>query len=177
MPTGTPTSTHTPAATPTSPPTITPVPTSVVPARPTATPKLDYPAPSLMEPAKGARIEARQHFTWQWYGPALGEDLAFDLRIWSAQEEQVGLPRRGAVAPTTDLDVEVEMRYVPAVMDYGPGDYYWTVVVVRTNSDKAPQVVGVWGEERRFILGGSSEPPRPKPTIPPSKPTPTRIQP
>jgi hypothetical protein len=107
----------------------------------------------------------------------LGENLAFDLRIWSDQEEQVGLPRRGAVAPTKNLDVEVEMRYVPAVMDYGSGDYYWTVVVVRTGPDEPPQVVGVWGEERRFTFGGSSEPPRPKPTIPPSKPTPTRIQP
>jgi len=130
-----------------------------------------------MEPANGARLEARQRFTWQWNGPALGESLAFDLRIWSDQEEQSGQPRRGAVAPTQDLEVEVEMRYVPAIADYGPGDYYWTVVVVQTAPDDPPRVVGVWGEKRRFTFSGSSEPPRPESTDPASKPTPTRIQP
>jgi hypothetical protein len=141
------------------------------------TPTLEYPAPSLREPVTGVRIEARQRFTWQWHGPTLGENLAFDLRIWSDQEEQSGLPRRGAVAPTQDQGVDVEMQHVPAIMDHGPGDYFWTVVVVQTGSDDPPRVVGVWGEKRRFTFGGSSEPPRPKPTAPPSKPTPTRIQP
>jgi hypothetical protein len=122
-------------------------------------------------------VEAVQRFSWQWSGPPLGEDHAFDLRIWSEQEEQNGHPKRGAVAPTQDLEVDVDLEYVPAVMDYGPGNYYWTVVVVQIGSDDSPRVVGTWGEIRKFTYGGSSEPPRPKPTGPPPKPTPTRIQP
>lgn len=122
-------------------------------------------------------MEATQRFSWQWNGPTLGENHAFDLRIWSEQEEQNGDLRRGAVAPTQDLEVDVDLAYVPAVMDYGPGDYYWTVVVVQTDSDDAPRVLGTWGEKLKFTFAGSSEPPRPKPTGPSSKPTPTRIQP
>jgi hypothetical protein len=47
----------------------------------------------------------------------------------------------------------VNLRYVPAFEDYGPGDYYWTVVVVEIGSDGSPTVIGDWGEKRRFVYG------------------------
>lgn len=101
----------------------------------------------------------------------LEEDQAFDLRIWSEQEEKNNQPKRGAVAPTQDLEVEVELQYVPAIKDYGPGFYYWTVVVVQVSSDAPPKIVGEWGEKRWFTINGA---PGPRPTL---EPTPTRIQP
>jgi hypothetical protein len=81
----------------------------------------------------------------------LAPNQAFDLRIWSAQEEEAGDPRRGAVAPTQESYTEVDLPYVPAIQDYGPGDYYWTVVVVETKTNGAVQIVGQWGESRRFV--------------------------
>ncbi len=114
--------------------------------RPTA-----YPAPALLDPFDGVTLFGRVFFRWSWDGPPLGDSLAFELRIWSAQEEQAGRPRRGAVAPTRGTQVEVDLRYVPAIQEYGPGDYYWTVVVVEARAGGSSQVVGQWGETRRFV--------------------------
>lgn len=156
-PTGTPTSgpapTRTPRPTPTASRTL--VPTVTRRPKPTATqvPPTPKPlaAPELVEPPDGATATQRVIFRWVWKGPQLAQNQAFDLRIWSAQEEQAGAPRRGAVAPTREGYAEVELQYVPAIQDYGPGDYYWTVVVVQTNANGAIQVVGQWGESRRFV--------------------------
>jgi hypothetical protein len=82
----------------------------------------------------------------------LEENQAFDLRIWSAQEEQAGDPRRGAVIPTQELYAEVDLQFVPAIQDYGAGDYYWTVVVVQTRANDSARVIGEWGESRRFVF-------------------------
>lgn len=175
-PTDAPTSTPTVSATATS--TKTPAPTTT-PSRPSPTPTTIYPAPSLLEPVDGARLTGTPLFTWRWNGPPLGENHLFDLRIWSAQEAQSGLPKRGAVAPTKDTEVEVDLQYVPAIEDYGGGgDYYWTVVVVRIGPDTGPEVVGEWGESRRFTYGGGASTPRPQPQrtdtpAPPPKPSPT----
>jgi len=146
-----------PTVTPTPQPTRTPVPlvTRTPRAKPTAaslppTPTAG-PVPRLLEPADGATPVDRAVFRWEWIGPPLAEKLAFDLRIWSAQEEQAGRPRRGAVAPIRETQVEVDLRYVPAIQEYGPGDYYWTVVVVEFSADGSLKVVGQWGEAWRFV--------------------------
>lgn len=143
------TSTPRPTSTPTFVPTVTrrPKPTPTVP---TATPEL-YPAPTLLEPADGATPSQRAVFKWQWNGPPLAIGQAFELRVWSAQEEQAGLPRRGATGPTMETQVEVDLEYVPAIQDNGPGDYYWTVVVVEMQPDGRVGRAGKWGESRRFV--------------------------
>jgi hypothetical protein len=145
--------TRTPRPTPTA--TRTLVPTVTRKPKPTATQAnltpSPLPAPDLVEPHGGATPTQRVVFRWFWNGPPLEENQAFELRIWSAQEEQAGGPRRGAVAPTQDGYAEVDLQYVPAIQDHGPGDYYWTVVVIQVNASGPPQVIGGWGESRRFV--------------------------
>ena len=175
-----PTSTHTTSPTPTDTPTatrtrgVTATPTL---KRPTKTPEPAYPAPTLLEPEDGSRLTGVQRFTWQWNGPSLREDLAFDLRIWSLKEDQEDKPRRGAAVPTLDTESEVALSYVPAIADHGPGDYYWTVVVVKSGAGGSSQVVGEWGEKRRFTYAGPPGPTsptaaQPTPTTPPPTPVP-----
>jgi chitodextrinase len=174
-PSATPTPTQTRTLTPTPTPTATPTPTSS--ATPTATPTplapeptVTYPAPTLLAPSAGAQLFGRQRFAWQWDGPPLGANQAFDLRIWSLQEQQAGRPRRGAVPPTQDTEAEVVLQFVPAIRDYGVGDYYWTVVLVETVSDGSPRVVGTWDEERGFSYGTGTPTQGPPTTTSPEPP-------
>lgn len=152
-PTVTPTPTDTPTPKPTN--TLVPLPTGKPRGRPTATEPISsptpVPAPLLVAPDDGVTAFDRMVFEWAWDGPPLKENQAFDLRIWSAQEEETGSPRRGVVSPTSDTRVEVSLRAVPAIADFGPGDYFWTVVIVEVRSDGSPQVSGVWGESRRLV--------------------------
>jgi hypothetical protein len=156
-PTKTPTAGPSPTRTPRPSPsaTRTLVPTVTRRPEPTATQVPPTPqalaAPDLVEPPDGATPTQKVTFRWLWKGPQLAPNQAFDLRIWSAQEEQAGSPRRGAVAPTRESFAEVDLQYVPAIQDYGPGDYFWTVVVVETKAGGAIQVVGQWGESRRLV--------------------------
>lgn len=149
LPGPSPSSTSAPTSTPTGKP--GPRPTSTR-AGPTSTPTVVLlPAPILLEPEEGATPLDRTVFKWRWEGPPLEENQAFDLRIWSVQEEQRGALRRGAIAPTQDTQAEVNLRYAPAFQDYGPGDYYWSVVVVKIGPDGSPTVIGKWGGPRRFV--------------------------
>jgi hypothetical protein len=153
----TPTARSAPTRTPRPSPTATRtlVPTVTRRPQPTATqanitPE-PLPAPELVDPSGGATLDARTVFRWVWNGPPLAENQAFDLRIWSAQEEEAGDARRGAVRPSQDLYAEVDLQFVPAIQDYGPGDYFWTVVVVQTSPTGPSRVIGQWGESRRFV--------------------------
>jgi hypothetical protein len=173
--TPTPNRTRTPTPTLTQTPTPTPAPSAtptITPAPHTPTPLAIYPAPTLLAPSAGAKLFGRQRFTWQGDGPALEPNRAFDLRIWSQQEQQAGRPKRGAVPPTRDTEAEVTLQFVPAIKDYGVGDYYWTVVVVEIVSGGSPRVVGTWGEARKFSYGTgtptSPGSPSPGPTAPTS---------
>ncbi|HSR30828.1 MAG TPA: hypothetical protein VLY63_09710 [Anaerolineae bacterium] len=143
------TATAIPSPTRTLVPTVTrrPKPTPTVP---TATPT-PISAPTLLEPVQGETVLDKTIFRWQWDGRPLAENMAFDLRIWSTQEEQAGGPKRGAVSPTNDTAVEVELPFVPAVQDYGPGEYYWTVVVVELISGAPAKQISNWGERRGFV--------------------------
>lgn len=146
-----------PTVTPTPRPTNTlvPVPTGRPRTRPTATALIASPAPlgapALIAPDDGMTALDRMVFEWAWDGPPLTEDQAFDLRIWSVQEEQSGSPKRGVVPPTRDTRVEVSLASVPAILDYGPGDYLWTVVVVELRVGGSLRVAGTWGESRRLV--------------------------
>jgi hypothetical protein len=152
-PTAEPTPTDTPTARPTN--TLVPLPTARSRGRPTATKPIasptPLPAPRLVAPEDGITALGRMVFEWAWDGPPLQENQAFDLRIWSVQEEEKGSPRRGVVPPTKDTRVEVSLPAAPAIVDFGPGDYFWSVVVVEVRADGSPQVAGVWGESRRLV--------------------------
>jgi len=145
--------TETPTPKPTN--TLVPVPTGRPRTRPTVAAPVASPtelaAPTLIAPGDGMTALAQMVFEWAWDGPPLEENQAFDLRIWSAQEEQNGSPRRGVVPPTRQTSVEVSLAAVPAIVDYGPGEYFWTVVVVELQANGSPRVAGTWGESRRLI--------------------------
>ena len=147
-----PTETSTPKPTNTLVPLPTRRPTK---SRPTATKPIasptPVPAPQLVAPEDGITASDRMIFEWVWDGPPLREGQAFDLRIWSVQEEEQGSPRRGVVPPMKDTRAEVSLPAVPAIADFGPGDYYWTVVIVEMAADGSPRVAGTWGENRRLV--------------------------
>jgi hypothetical protein len=128
---------------------VTRVITRVVPSESGAL--IDSP-PALVTPAAADKLTGDVRFAWEWNGPALGEDQAFELRIWSEQEDEAGIEPRGAIAPTRWTAAEVNLGGVPTVQEHGPGVYYWTVVVVDTRSR---QVVADWREVRMFSYNGS----------------------
>jgi len=151
-----PTEAPTPTDIPTPKPTNTLVPLPTGPARRTPTPEppsspTPIPAPRLVAPNDGVTALETMGFEWAWDGPPLKENQAFDLRIWSLQEEQRGSPRRGVVPPTKDTRVTVSLSAAPAILDYGPGDYLWTVVVVEVPAEGPPVVVGAWGQVWRLV--------------------------
>ena len=120
--------------------------TSTPTTEPTCTPTVVYPAPTLLVPAPGEVLTSKYpvRFEWQWDGPPLPENAKFDLRIRSEKQREM---REGAVEPTTGTSTVVDLQYVPVIKKYGPGRYFWTVVVMDTQTRK---VVGEWGEEREF---------------------------
>ncbi len=152
-PTEAPTPTDIPTPKPTN--TLVPLPTGRPKRTPTPEPPSSptpIPAPRLVAPSDGVTALETMDFEWAWDGSPLKENQAFDLRVWSLQEEQMGSPRRGVVPPTKDTRVTVSLAAVPAIMDYGPGDYLWTVVVVEVPADGSPVVVvGTWGQVWRLV--------------------------
>lgn len=127
-----------------------------------------YPAPTLLmpeaganlEPQAGANLSSRFRFTWRYDGPPLEKDYAFDLRIWLEQDkDRPKEQRQGAIKPTQQTEIEVDLDNVPAIRQYGRGVYYWGVVVVRM-PDCYPrcsvEIVGEWSEEREFTYGSPS---------------------
>jgi hypothetical protein len=111
-----------------------------------------------LEPSAGAELRGRVRFQWQWDEAPLDETHFFDLRIWSQQEEDAGTEPRGAVELTKHTETEVELEWAPAIQDFGPGTYYWTVVVVE--GGQQPKIVGQWGEKRamHYAAPGDHEP-------------------
>jgi hypothetical protein len=107
-----------------------------------------YPPPTLLLPVSDATVFDRFCFSWQGDGRLLPQNLAFDLRIWSAEHEE-RLNARGVDKPTRETQLCVDLPFVPAIRAYGEGDYYWTVLVVKTGTG-SPMAVGEWATERRF---------------------------
>jgi serine/threonine protein phosphatase PrpC len=145
---------------PTSTPTPQPEPTNTASAppasdTPTPTPGVRYPIPVLSEPADGETLSGTVTFSWQWDHEPLPEGVAFDLRLWSHQEDPS--EARRAADPTHRTTVEVDLQYAPVTQEFGPGVYYWTVVVVwdpclpTEGSVCQLQVVSEGGERRMFI--------------------------
>ena len=133
-----------------------------VPPSPTA---VVIPAPTLLAPVPEDTLIGVGHFAWQWEGPSLPADHYFDLRIWSAREDQAGVEPRGAVELTRGTEADLLMEFVPAVRDYGEGQYYWSVIVVRRGDP--PQFAGEWAPKRWFIYREPT--PTPTPTEEPTE--------
>jgi hypothetical protein len=110
------------------------------------------PAPILIEPPPGAELGDAALFSWEWPHEPLGEEFLFDLRIWAIPEGELPLDaRRSATRPTQRNEVEIELPGVPTIVDHGPGDYFWTVVVVLRPCPGCPlEIVSEWEEERLF---------------------------
>jgi serine/threonine protein kinase len=106
-----------------------------------------FPAPVLLSPGAGEGLAGMTRFEWQWAGPSLGADHAFNLLIWSQQEEDAGVQPQPAVEPTQDTSAEVDLSVLPTIQEHGPGRYYWTIIVVDTRTETA---AGEWGEQRWF---------------------------
>jgi serine/threonine protein kinase len=115
----------------------------------TPTPRLVSAA--LLKPAPGEQVTAKARFEWMWTGPALGPNQAFSLRIWSQAEEDAKAEPQPAIAPTTQTAVDVDLGTVPSCQTYGPGTYYWGVVVVDTSNGS---VISEWGDKRTFNYTG-----------------------
>ena len=113
---------------------------------------IESPASSLLAPAATDQLTGRARFGWQWNGPSLADNQAFELRIWSQEEEDAGGEPQGAISPTKRAEAEVDLEGVPTVKEHGPGVYYWAVVVVDTSTH---QVLETWGEKRTFLYNGS----------------------
>ena len=148
-------STPTDIPTPKATNTLVPLPTSRPRRAPTPSAPLSsptpMPAPRLVAPSDGVTVLETMVFEWAWDGSPLQENQAFDLRIWSVQEEQRGGPRRGVVPPTKDTQVSVALPAVPAILDYGQGDYLWTVVVVDLSAEGPPELISAWGQIWRLV--------------------------
>jgi len=114
---------------------------------PTPPPASGFPAPVLQSPAAGEQLAGNTRFEWQWDGPALDSNQAFDLRIWSQEEEDSGAEARGAATPTKQTSLDVDLDSVATIEESGPGTYYWTVVVIDTGTQS---IAGEWGEIREF---------------------------
>jgi hypothetical protein len=181
-PTSTPKPEPTDAPTPAPTSSYTPKPPVIPSTLPTSTPepRSASPAPTLLEPTDGETLSGGATFRWKWDHEPLQGNLAFDLRIWSrqekeqeeqAQEEQYGQIRRGAISPTQNTQVDVDLQFVPAIVQYEQEEYYWTVVVVELRSEGPPEVVGRWGETRMFAYRSETR------STPTPVATPTRIQP
>jgi hypothetical protein len=143
-------------------PTRTPQPQATQEPPPPAPTELPapFPAPVLLKPESGETIFATYRFVWQYDGPPLGPGHAFDLRIWSRREDELGLERRGVAPPTRDTQLEVGLDYVQTMQHHGSGDYYWSVIVVTTTDP--PQIAGEWAPKQRFVYREPTPVPTPK---------------
>jgi serine/threonine protein kinase len=111
----------------------------------------NLPAPILLSPPVDDKLSAQAHFEWQWNGPALSANQAFELHIWSKEEEEAQSSTQRATAPTTQTAVDVDLQTVPTVQKFGPDTYFWTVIVVDTNDGS---VLSAAGEKRSFNYVG-----------------------
>jgi hypothetical protein len=118
------------------------------------------PPPILVDPPSETEVGDVALFAWDWPHGPLEEPFFFDLRIWSLPENE--LPpeaRRPAIEPTKETRVEIELPAVPAIAEQGPGEYFWSVVVVARGCPDCPwEMAGEWAEPRVFHYVGPQGP-------------------
>ncbi len=142
-------------------PTVVPSPIQTTPAAPVV--------PTLVKPDDGASVFGMTTFIWEWSGPALTANQAFEVRIWAEGQRY----HYGAADPVRGTRATFDVAGAFGVQQGGVGrSYYWTVALIETdpytqNGQEAP---------RRAILVNMSQisPNTPTPT-PAATPSPTLI--
>ncbi len=145
--------TSTPYPTPTPSPTIgivSSLPTPTVVVIPTPDPaQQPSPAPALTDPPDGSVVPggSQTEFKWKWAG-SLDENQGFEMRIWHEEDAALNSEHHQALDASrlmSELDHQNDGIYKIAfsideaysVQENGPGFYYWTVVVVNMEADRA----------------------------------------
>jgi hypothetical protein len=114
-----------PATTATPKPTKTrQAPTATNTPRPTATQQ----PPTLVSPAAGVELQGPVSFQWDYPAGSLSSEYAYQVLIWREGEKE---PHQGAAESTSKLVQSINLDEVPQVKTGGPGNYFWSVVVVR----------------------------------------------
>ena len=159
-------------------PTATLAPTSTGEPEPTATsssilptvaspePVATLPIPLLDSPA--ADVELQGFVTFEWtYTRSLGQDLAYQVLIWKEGASE----HLGAAQSWSETHQAINLDLVPQLMNGGPGQYLWSVVVVQRGTDER---VSPEATPRSFTYPGPLGPS--VPTATPSNTTlPTKI--
>ncbi len=138
VPVDTPTATATRTSTPTATRANTNTPTPTV--RPTNTPTPPAPAPpapppaalgvpTLLSPTGNASVSGVTTFAWQWNGPALAPNQAFEVRLWKEGQPD----HYGAAEPVRTTSTSFDVAGAYGVQRGGNGRYLWTVAVVQIN--------------------------------------------
>jgi serine/threonine protein phosphatase PrpC len=145
-PTATLAATYTPVS-PTPTPSITsPPPTVNTPQQvPTETPSSE-PAPTLQEPAEGAELHGTTTFVWS-YSKSLPQNSQFQVLMWQEGQAQ----HDGADDFTGSMSQDIDLAQVLQIRNGGPGQYFWSVVVVDTGTG---QRISPESTSRHFIYTG-----------------------
>jgi serine/threonine protein kinase len=131
--TATPTATRANTNTPTPPPRPNNTHTPTITPRPASTsiptPPVVSGTPVLVAPAANATVSGVTTFTWQWSGPALAPNQAFEVRLWKEGQPD----HYGAAEPVRTTSATFDVAGAYGVQQGGSGRYLWTVAVVQTN--------------------------------------------
>ena len=139
---------------------------SILPTVASPEPIATLPAPVLDSPAADAELQGFVTFEWTHTG-SLGQDLAYQVLIW----KEGASDHPGAAQSWSDTHQAINLDLVPQLMNGGPGQYLWSVVVVRRGTDER---VSPEATPRRFTYPEPLEPSTP--TATPSNTTlPTKI--
>jgi hypothetical protein len=93
----------------------------------------------LVYPEEGAEITDRTtDFVWEWTGPPLDANQAFEVRLWHADDpfhygaHDARLSAQD-VRQVHDTDIlRLDLNGAYALQEHGPGDYFWSVGIVAT---------------------------------------------
>ncbi|MCB0060425.1 MAG: hypothetical protein KDE45_25470, partial [Caldilineaceae bacterium] len=170
-PTATSTATSTPTrvrSTPTIRPTLAPSPS---PKPATATPNVatsDGIHVTIINPASGSSATDAVAFQWQWSSGILGQNQAFEVRLWKPGQDPLanGL---GLAGWTRDSQQTINLQTSDAALGslFDPGEYNWGVLLVNTAPSYSP--IGLISEAQTITYQNSS------PAGPADNPTPTAI--
>jgi hypothetical protein len=95
------------------------------------------PALTLLYPEQASAIAiGPMDFAWEWTGPPLSPDQAFEVRLWQRDDEYhfgaldavVGRELIRQIGDTYSVRMNLNGAY--SVMQHGAGDYSWTVGIV-----------------------------------------------
>jgi serine/threonine protein phosphatase PrpC len=133
---------------------------SDTPRSPANTPQPSDPAPTLTDPPSEADLRGEMTFRWDYPSMPLGLGKAFQILIWKEGDTA----HNGAAEFTRWRTQRLNLDEVPQIKTSGPGEYYWTVVVVNKRTE---QRISPEAEPRRFTYTGP-QPDREKPTKAPT---------